>query len=231
MSESRTALAQSRASVPQSRTAVAQNRTAVAQTRTSRLHRISEILLQQQVGSQARLAQILAREGIEVTQATLSRDLEELQAEKVRGAGGGLVYRLPAHSSLTRAGAHDLDGEQLQPGLARLAESLVLSATTACNLVVVRTPVGAAKYFASVLDRSVVPGLLGTVAGDDTVLLVAADAEGGEALASRVLELAEGRRDDRERIRPVPETGASDLSDPSHASAPSPGPFELQESP
>lgn len=208
---------------------MSEQRSPIAQTRTARLHRISQILLQQPVDSQSRLAAVLAREGIDVTQATLSRDLDELQAEKVRGPGGCLVYRLPAHDALTR-GSSAVGSENLQPGLSRLAESLVLSATPSGNLVVVRTPAGAATYLASVLDRCVIPGLLGTVAGDDTVLLVAADADEGAPLARRILEFAEERRGDRERIEPVMQTGASDSSSVPHSSAPQlTGSRELQE--
>src|SRR5699024_1637992 len=85
--------------------------------------------------------------------------------------------------------------ELLEARLPRLAEGLLVSAEASANLVVVRTPPGGAQYLASALDRSVMPDVIGTIAGDDTVLLVARDPDGGERLAARLLEIADGRRD------------------------------------
>ena len=70
---------------------------------------------------------------------------------------------------------------------------LIVSAEASANLVVVRTHPGAAQYLASALDRSVLPDMIGTVAGDDTVLVVARDPSGGDRLAARLLDLADGR--------------------------------------
>ncbi|AXK45605.1 arginine repressor [Brachybacterium saurashtrense] len=169
-------------------------RRALAQTKTSRQQRIVQLLTHQEVSSQSQLAQLLTAEGIEVTQATLSRDLVELQAEKVRGSAGSLVYRLPPEGGTTRP-AVTTEGELLEARLPRLAEGLLVSAEASGNLVVVRTPPGGAQYLASALDRSVMPDVLGTIAGDDTVLLVSRDPAGGDRLAERLLDLAEGRRD------------------------------------
>ncbi|MGY5766394.1 arginine repressor [Brachybacterium sp. DNPG3] len=169
-------------------------RRGLAQTKTSRQRRITELLEQQEVGSQSQLARLLAEEGFEVTQATLSRDLVELQAEKVRGAQGGLVYRTPPEGALPRGAATSAEAEVLEARLPRLAEGLLVSAVASGNLVVVRTPPGAAPYLASAIDRSVLPDVIGTIAGDDTVLLVARDADGGDALAARLLDLADGPR-------------------------------------
>ena len=86
------------------------SRRALAQTKTSRQQRIVQLLTHEEVSSQSQLAQLLTAEGIEVTQATLSRDLVELQAEKVRGSAGSLVYRLPPEGGTARpVGA---EGEQ-----------------------------------------------------------------------------------------------------------------------
>lgn len=160
-------------------------------TKTSRQRRITEILEREAVGSQSRLAELLIADGIDVTQATLSRDLVELQAEKVRGPGGGLVYRLPPEGTAPRGEGLE---ELLEARLPRLAEGLLVSAEASANIVVVRTPPGAAQYLASAMDRSVLPDVLGTIAGDDTVLLVCREADGGAPLAKRLLALAEGRR-------------------------------------
>jgi len=174
---------------------MSEQRRALAQTKVSRQQRIVTILTRQEIGSQSQLAQLLAGEGIDVTQATLSRDLVELQAEKVRGTGGGLVYWLPPEGGSTRPATPGGESELLEARLPRLAEGLLVSAEASANLVVVRTPPGGAQYLASALDRSVMPDVIGTIAGDDTVLLVARDPDGGQRLAARLLEIADGRRD------------------------------------
>lgn len=168
-------------------------RRVMAQTKTSRQRHIVQLLTLQEVSSQAQLAELLTAAGFEVTQATLSRDLVELQAEKVRGSTGTLVYRLPPENGTGRPAGEG--SELLEARLPRLAEGLLVSAEASGNLVVVRTPPGAAQYLASAMDRSVMPDVLGTIAGDDTVLLVARDPAGGDRLAERLLDLAEGRRD------------------------------------
>lgn len=170
-------------------------RRALAQTKTSRQQLIVALLTQQEVASQSQLAQLLAGEGIDVTQATLSRDLVELQAEKVRGSHGSLVYRVPPEGGSSRASGQQPDNELLEARLPRMAEGLLVSAESSGNLVVVRTPPGGAQYLASALDRSVMPDVIGTIAGDDTVLLVSRDPDGGDRLAARLLDLADGRRD------------------------------------
>jgi transcriptional regulator of arginine metabolism len=177
-----------------------ESRRALAQTKTSRQQRIVQLLTHQEVSSQSQLAQLLTAEGIEVTQATLSRDLVELQAEKVRGSAGSLVYRLPPEGGTPRPTPPVPENELLEARLPRLAEGLLVSAEASGNLVVVRTPPGGAQYLASALDRSVLPDVLGTIAGDDTVLLVSRDPAGGDRLAARLLDLAEGRRESAEPL-------------------------------
>src|SRR5699024_3717860 len=148
--------------------AMSDSRRALAQTKTSRQQRIVQLLTHQEVSSQSQLAQLLTAEGIEVTQATLSRDLVELQAEKVRGSAGRLVYRRPPDAGSLRPPGTVTENGLLEARLPRLAEGLLVSAEASGNLVVVRTPPGGAQYLASALDRSVMPDVLGTIAGDDT---------------------------------------------------------------
>ncbi|MGO2312151.1 MAG: arginine repressor [Brachybacterium tyrofermentans] len=193
---------------------MSEQRRALAQTKTSRQHRIVQLLTHQEVSSQSQLAQLLTAEGTEVTQATLSRDLVELQAEKVRGSAGSLVYRLPPEGGTNRPAGPPAENELLEARLPRLAEGLLVSAEASGNLVVVRTPPGGAQYLASALDRSVMPDVLGTIAGDDTVLLIARDPDGGDRLAARLLDLAEGRRDAADPPEPVPER--RHRADPQH---------------
>jgi transcriptional regulator of arginine metabolism len=158
-------------------------------TRAARHARIAELLERHPVRSQGELARALAAEGVEVTQATLSRDLLELGATKVHTPQGRL-YALPAEGgdrSPVAGGAGVRDAR-----LARLAEELVVTAEASANLVVLRTPPGAAQFLASAVDRAVLPEVLGCVAGDDTVVLVTRDPAGGAAVAATVLALASG---------------------------------------
>ncbi len=144
-----------------------------------------------------------------VTQATLSRDLDELGVVRLRAAGGALVYALPEQPG--GPGSHPgsaLAGETGNPGepssrtaeltappsrLARYLTELMASAEASANLVVLRTPAGAAQFLASVIDHAALASVLGTVAGDDTVLVIARDPAGGDALAAEFLRLAQRR--------------------------------------
>ncbi|MCS6711101.1 arginine repressor [Brachybacterium sp. EF45031] len=171
-------------------------RTIAPLTKTARQQRIARLLERHEVGSQAQLAELLAADGVEVTQATLSRDLVDLQAEKIRSASGALVYQVPpegGEARLRRGGG--ATAEVLDARLARLAHDVLVSAESSGNLVVVRTPPGAAQFLASAIDRSGVGGVLGTIAGDDTILLISRDADGGRDLAERLLALASRGRD------------------------------------
>ena len=157
-------------------------------TKGARQQRIIDLLARQQVRSQAELAELLAGAGVGVTQATLSRDLVELDAVKVRTASGALVYAVPAEGgdrTPQTAGESPAAGARL----ARLAGELLVSAESCGNLVVLRTPPGAAQLLASALDKTELADVLGTIAGDDTVLVIGRDPD-GDALARRLLDLA-----------------------------------------
>jgi transcriptional regulator of arginine metabolism len=187
-------------------------------TKVARQARIAAILERSQVRSQEELADRLAEGGLHVTQATLSRDLEELGAVRLRGHGGALVYALPGEpggpgsrpggmpgegqGSAEGPGAGRGPGEAAGARLARIAAELLTSAEASANLVVLRTPAGAAQYFASVIDHAAWPSILGTVAGDDTVLVIARDPLGGGAVAEALLKLAD-RHVMRERPGPA----------------------------
>jgi transcriptional regulator of arginine metabolism len=186
-------------------------------TKTARHARIADILAREQVRSQEELADLLERyAGVHVTQATLSRDLDELGIVRLR-SGGALVYSLPEEpggpgshpggpgsplgsggspSGVRVAGLAGVSGSE-SPHDARLARylgELMTSAEASANLVVLRTPAGAAQFLASVIDHAALSSVLGTVAGDDTVLLIARDPAGGDALAADFLRLASRRR-------------------------------------
>ncbi len=142
------------------------------------------------VRSQVELAELLAADGFVVTQATLSRDLVELGAVKVRHADGGLVYAVPGEGGDRTPRAGIDAGAGSTPGWPRLCEELLVTAEASANLVVLRTPPGAAQFLASAIDQSVMPAVLGTIAGDDTVLVVTRDPAGGADVAARMLALA-----------------------------------------
>lgn len=135
---------------------------------------------------------MLSDDGIATTQATLSRDLVEMQAQKVRGIGGVLQYALPPEGAtgaiMGVSSPHDI--AQLEARFARLAAEVLITAESAGNLVVLRTPAGAAHYLASALDRALYVGILGTVAGDDTVLVVTRSEKDAEDFVESVLTLA-----------------------------------------
>jgi transcriptional regulator of arginine metabolism len=142
---------------------------------------IARLIGRQQVANQPQLLDLLAASGITATQATVSRDLDELGAIKVRAPGGQAVYALP-----------ELESDRLVPfeQLRRVLGEWVGEVAVSANLVVLRTPPGCAHVVASALDRSGLDGLIGTVAGDDTLLCVAAPDTTGEALADRLRGLA-----------------------------------------
>lgn len=150
----------------------------VAANRAGRQARIVAILSSAQVRSQNELAALLAAEGIEVTQATLSRDLEELGAVKLRGADCGTgIYVVPEDGSPVRGVSGGTDR------MARLLGELLVSTDDSGNLAVLRTPPGAAHYLASAIDRAALPQVVGTIAGDDTILVVAREPTTGAQLA------------------------------------------------
>jgi arginine repressor len=242
---------------------------AVPATKAARQGRIVAILSREHVHSQEQLAGLLRQHaGMHVTQATLSRDLDELGVVRLRAQDGTLFYSLPgdpnshpgtafdypermrpnsdpsippaAESAATGPHAEAATSErdaaaggtgaagrtaaaggtgggrsqagQPQPGqdnppaqpgvpaggvssrLVRYLKELLTSAEASANLVVLRTPAGAAQFLASAIDHAAWPAILGTVAGDDTVLVIARDPAGGDALAAEFLSLAERRR-------------------------------------
>ncbi|TDV42732.1 arginine repressor [Actinophytocola oryzae] len=156
-----------------------------AATRVARQARIVELVSTMGIRSQTELARLLAGEGIDVTQATLSRDLDELGAVKLRGAdGGAAVYVIPEDGSPVRG---------VQGGtsrLSRLLAELLVGADYSANLTVLRTPPGAAQFLASAIDRAALHEVVGTIAGDDTVMAIAREPLSGQDLAERFTALA-----------------------------------------
>jgi transcriptional regulator of arginine metabolism len=162
----------------------------VVRTKAARQQRIVDLLAAHPIRSQAELASLLAEDGVEVTQTTLSRDLDELGAVRVRHGDGQLVYAVPGEGGdpRPRPAADEAGMERL----ARRCAELLVTAEASANLVVLRTPPGAAQFLASAIDHSLLPTVLGTIAGDDTVVLVTKDPVGGRTVAQILLALATG---------------------------------------
>ena len=150
-------------------------------SKAQRQHRVVRILAEHPVSSQMELVDLLSAAGIEATQATASRDLGDLGAVKVRVPGGGSVYAIPEHPA-----------DRVVPidQLRRVMGEWVVDVASSGNLVVLRTPPGSAHVVASALDRTGVDGAIGTVAGDDTLMVVAAQDTTGEQLADTLRALA-----------------------------------------
>jgi transcriptional regulator of arginine metabolism len=158
-------------------------------TKAARQARIVELIASQPIASQTELGRLLAATGVAVTQATVSRDLEELGAVKMR-TPAGMAYTVPEENAPRGGTAEAVDAR-----LGRLLEELLVSAEPTGDTVVLRTPPGGAQLLASALDRAGLPEVAGTLAGDDTVLLVSRRPATPTctALAERLLRLAEGR--------------------------------------
>lgn len=160
-------------------------------TRAGRHARIVEVIRDKAIHSQTELAELLAGEGVQVTQATLSRDLEELGAVKVSGA-----YLIPEDGKRPLRET----AEQGPARLLRLLRELLTGVDSSGNIAVLRTPPGAAHFLASALDRAGLIDVVGTIAGDDTILVVArADGpSSGDALAQKLRQWSRSELDRQE---------------------------------
>jgi transcriptional regulator of arginine metabolism len=156
--------------------------------KTQRQHRIARMLETNAVTSQTQLVELLEAHDVRATQATVSRDLDELGAVKVRVPGGESVYAIP-----------ELPHERVAPEdhLRRMLSDWVADIGSSGNIVVLRTPPGSAHVVGSALDRSGLPEILGTVAGDDTVLVVVSEGVATAAFVQTLGALA--------GLRPIPQ--------------------------
>lgn len=149
--------------------------------KAQRQRRIAALLRQRAVTSQAELADLLRRQGDGVTQATLSRDLEEIGAFKARTADGKVAYRIPDEPPPT------------DEHLRRMLGEFVTGVAASGPMVVLRTPPGCAHPVARALDTAPLKDIIATVAGDDTVLVVCREGVAGRTVARR-LEALTGAR-------------------------------------
>ena len=168
-------------------------------TKTARHACIVQILSRERIRSQAQLRKALALRGISTTQATLSRDLVELRATKIRAPGGELIYSMPeagapgqVHAAFT--GTEETDDSlraHTTPRLARWCAELLVTAEWAGSQLVLRTPAGAAQLLAGAVDDAMMPGVLGCIAGDDTVLVITRSPQVAAEVAGHLLALAD----------------------------------------
>jgi len=152
-------------------------------TKAARQGLIARLIETEGIGSQGELALRLEAEGISVTQATLSRDLVEVRAVKVRDAHGRMVYTTQAAME---------ESEDTGARLNRMCAELLHAADGSGNIAVLRTPSGAAQFLASAVDGHDDPDVVGTVAGDDTMFVISREVNGGNRLAQKFLDRASG---------------------------------------
>lgn len=147
-------------------------------TPVARKDAIAKLITEEFIDSQENLVSALKKRGFEVTQTTASRDLLELGAYRAKGSDGEMRYFLPSAP---------IDNS-------RVGSDLLVSTTASGNLVVIRTPPGGAQLLASALDRSAIASLIGTIAGDDTVLAISATPQGGSRLSKEIEDFLRGSR-------------------------------------
>jgi len=149
--------------------------------KAQRQHLIAKLIEQHTIQNQVQLVELLDGEDVSATQATVSRDLDDLGAIKVRVPGGESAYAIPA-----------LPKEQRAPEdhLRRVFGDWVVEVEHSGNLVVLRTPPGSAHVVGSALDRASLAEIIGTVAGDDTLIVVVAEGMKGSEVGEQLRELA-----------------------------------------
>jgi transcriptional regulator of arginine metabolism len=143
---------------------------------------IRKLLANADITSQAQLVEMLEADGFPVTQATVSRDLDALGASKRKASGGSIHYAIADVVELTEA----------ETRLRKAINDFVEEIGVSDNIVVLHTPPGGAHLVAGAIDASSLQGVLGTVAGDDTLMVVAAPDPGGAAIASKIENIGAG---------------------------------------
>lgn len=150
-----------------------------------RRNTIKEILAHNSIRNQEQLRSALMEQGVMVTQATLSRDIVEMRAYKQPDANGVHCYVLPDSDDL-------LDSKDATPrALRRWCSEVLISAECAQQILVLRTPAGAANLLGAALDKAQFSQVLGCVAGDDTIIVVTESVKEAQKIAKLLLDLAE----------------------------------------
>lgn len=157
-------------------------------TKAARQYEIRAVLGTKTIRSQAELAEALAARGVTVTQGTLSRDLVDIGATRVRDETGQIAYQVSVEPGAGLAGPAT---EATESRLASLCRELLLAADGSANIAVLRTPPGAAQFLASAIDHARLETVLGTIAGDDSIMVVTRDSDGGQPVAQQFIAYAE----------------------------------------
>ena len=156
-------------------------------TKVARQEMIKDWITQGSIHSQLEIVDRLKNSGFDVTQATVSRDLEDIGAVRGRDSQGDPNYRINQESI-----------DEPLSKLSRLISDLLVDVKSSGNLTVLRTPPGGAQLLASALDRASragsVPQIIGTIAGDDTVLVVSSESDGAAQNAQLLLSLAQSEQ-------------------------------------
>ena len=150
-------------------------------TKRIRLHLLKKIISEQEVSDQIQLLNQLKNSGIQTTQATISRDLQELNVVKVRVKPGHYKYEI-----LEKASESNLR-EQLRV----VFDNFVDEIKSTNNLIVIKTAPGNANSVAAIVDRLEVPEILGTIAGDDTMLVIVDTDENRKRIESEFIAILE----------------------------------------
>ena len=157
-------------------------------TKAARQHEIRTVLETRPIRSQAELADALAQRGVTVTQGTLSRDLVDIGATRVRDESGHMIYHVPTDPD---TGTVTQSPDTTEARLSSLCKELLLTAEGSANIAVLRTPPGAAQFLASAIDQARLDSVLGTIAGDDSIMVVTRDPNGGQQVAQTFIGYAE----------------------------------------
>ena len=154
-------------------------------SKTARQHVIEELIVNRKISSQNELLTLLKSKGFDITQTTLSRDLDEMNAVKSSKTDGKNFYTIKKKSADILQNSKDTR-QKLEKSLAEF----VISVDSSANLAIIHTPAGAAQYVASLIDQSAIEKVIATIAGDNTVLVVTKGIEDGRKVASQIWEYA-----------------------------------------
>ena len=157
-------------------------------SRTARQQRIVDLISREEIRTKSALRSRLNSLGYEVTQATLSRDLDEIGAVKIQSASGTSIYAIAQAGDPSRTPQALLDSDA-QARLSRVANEVITGVDAAMNLVVIHTKAGAAHYLAGAIDRHVWSDVVGSVAGDDTVMVITPSVEAALRVQDLLLSL------------------------------------------
>src|SRR5690625_7117681 len=148
-------------------------------TKAARQHEIRAVLSMEPIRSQAELAQALEQRGVSVTQGTVSRAFVDIDATRIRTDSGQVVYQVPSEPYEVVPSSDTTEAR-----LSSLCKELLLAAEGSANIAVLRTPPGAAQFLAAAIDQARLTTVLGTIAGDDSIMVVSRAADGGHSVAT-----------------------------------------------